>query len=112
MPQIRFQLGPTGGTQVQYSPRPQLGFRGPIYKGRKGDREQGLGRGGERKEKGTGEGEMGMQEGRGSLGMGKKGGKRSGGDKSPAWSSQDLGRNGSTDQGRPASLASSLALPS
>ena len=31
----------------------------------------------------------------GSLGRGKKGGKGNGGDKSPAWSSQDLGSTGS-----------------
>jgi len=36
------------------------------------------------------EGERGRRDGRGSLGRGKKGGKGNGGDKSPAWSSQDL----------------------
>ena len=40
---------------------------------------------GQRREK------RGRREGRGSLGRGKKGGKGNGGDKSPAWSSQDLG---------------------
>ena len=44
---------------------------GPTYKGRKAERGQGLGRGGEGKEKGTGEGERGKREGRGSLGRGK-----------------------------------------
>ena len=33
----------------------------------------------------------GRREGRGSLGRGKKRGKGNGGDKSPAWPSQDLG---------------------
>ena len=42
------------------------------------------------KEKGTGDAKSGMWEGRGSPGR-KKRGKGDGGDKSPAWSSQDLG---------------------
>jgi len=57
---------------------------GPTYKGERG---QGLTRGGKGKEKGIGEGKRGRREGRGSLGRGKKGGKGNAGDKSPAWSS-------------------------
>jgi len=52
--------------------------------------EDGLGRGGKEKEKGTWEGERGRREGRGSMGRGKEGRGMDRGDKSPAWSSQDL----------------------
>jgi len=62
--------------------------------GMKGEREQGLGRGGERKEKGTRmeKGEGGREDGA----WGEKGGKGNGGDKSTAWSSQDLGSTADT----------------
>jgi len=84
---------PAKGAQVQYSPRPHNWIlKVLLIRGGKGKENRGC-KGG-RKEKGTGEGERGRREARGSLGWGKKGGKGNGGDKSPAWSSQDLGSTG------------------
>ena len=61
-----------------------------LIKGGKGKEDKGW-RGGEGKGKGDRGGKRRRREGKGSLGRGKKGGKENGGDKSPAWSSQDLG---------------------
>jgi len=61
---------------------------GPTYKGRKRER---AGKGREAKGEGDRGGRKGKAGGRGSLGRGKKAAKGNGGDKSPAWSSQDLG---------------------
>ena len=94
MPQIRFRLGlrpdPAGGAQVLYSRPPSWILWVLLIKGGKGKEDKGW-RGGEGKGEGDRGGKRGRREGRGSLGRGKKGGKGNGGDKSPAWSSQDLG---------------------
>jgi len=101
MPQIQFRLGfpprprAAGGAQVQYSPRPPSWILGVLLISEgKGKEDRGWEWEGSERRRGR-EGERGRREGRGPgslrCGRGKKGGKENGGDKSPGWSSHDLG---------------------